>query len=311
MLLLASALLTASLGDFLLESGQVLKDLKLCYRTYGTRNADSSNVVLFPTWFNGKTENLETYISGTDPFVDASEFFVVAVDAIGNGNSTSPTNSRAQKGKAFPRFTIGDMVRSQHLLLSKELGIHGLHAVVGISMGGMQAFEWMARYPSFVKHGVSIVGTPRMTGADMALWIEMGMEQAGKAKGGGGSGNLQATLLSALGGLLGQRGGGSSIPRPENALAQFNAMARHNATQHFENSLSRTAQGIRARVLLFIAEKDQAVSGEIPNEFARLSGARRVILKDPSGHNAYKVERKLISGEVLPFLKNTRSQVFH
>lgn len=92
MLLLASALLTAYLGDFVLESGKVLKDLTIGYRTHGTRNADGSNVILFPTWFNGQTDGVESYVVNKHPFVDQTKYFVIAVDAIGNGVSTSPSN---------------------------------------------------------------------------------------------------------------------------------------------------------------------------------------------------------------------------
>ncbi len=306
-MLLAAALLTAALGDFVLESGRVLKDLKLCYRTYGEKNAAGTNVILFPTWFNGTTAQLETYILDQPAFVDPSRYFIIAVDAIGNGVSTSPTNAASgQRGKAFPQFTIGDMVRAQHLLLSKELGIHGLHAVVGISMGGMQAFEWMARYPHFMKKGVSIVGTPQMGPADMALWIEMGLEQANKPR---QSGN-HAGLGGILGGILRGGGGGlGKIPRPENAVAQFNAMRRHDATTHF-GGMAGLAKGVRAEVLIFVADKDQAVAEQAPADFSRLQGARFVRLTGPGGHNAYKTQREPISRESFAFLDGIRSTIF-
>lgn len=303
MLLLAAALLTANLGDFILDSGKVIQDLQITYRTYGNRNADSTNVILFPTWFNGRTEGLETYITGENPFVDSTRFFIIAVDAIGNGVSTSPSNSKLQKGKAFPKFTMSDIVRSQHLLLTRELGVHGLHAVVGISMGAMQAFEWMARYPSFMKKGISIVGTPQMTGADATLWMEMALQQQQKQPG------KKTDILSSIGGILAAR---KNLPSPDNALYQFNAMANHNVTRLFNHSLAATAKGIAADVLLFVADKDQAVSGTIPLEFARLKGAPVIRLSHPEGHNAYKMERALISREALPFLDGTprRSSIF-
>jgi len=254
MLLLASALLTAYLGDFVLESGKVLKDLTIGYRTHGTRNADGSNVILFPTWFNSKTDGVKSYVFNKHPLVDQTKYFVIAVDAIGNGVSTSPSNSATQKGKNFPRITIADMVRSQHLLLTKHLNVNQLHAVVGISMGGMQAFEWMGQYRTFMKKGISIVGTPHMTGADMALWMEMATSKVG----GGGkrsSGGMQQTILNGILEALGARGGGgSSIPAPDNAFYQFNAMATDNVTRLFGNSLEVTAKGIRAETMIFVAD---------------------------------------------------------
>jgi homoserine O-acetyltransferase/O-succinyltransferase len=310
MLLLAAALMTANLGDFVLESGKVLKDLTIGYRTYGTRNADGSNVILFPTWFNGKTDGAETYVIDKNAFVDQTKYFIITVDAIGNGVSTSPSNSTTQKGKAFPRITIADMVRSQHLLLTKHLNVNRLHAVVGISMGGMQAFEWMGRYPDFMKKGISIVGTPHMTGADMALWMEMATSKVGGGGGGAkkGNGGMQQTILNGILGALGARGGGggSSIPAPDNAFYQFNAMATHNVTRLFGNSLEATAKGIRAETMIFVADADKAVSNDIPLEFARLKGSRVIRLRSPDGHNAFKTERELISKEALPFLDGVK-----
>jgi homoserine O-acetyltransferase/O-succinyltransferase len=309
-MLLAAALLTAGLGDFELESGRVLKDLRLCYRTYGNKNAEGTNVILFPTWFNGTTAQLETYIQDDKAFVDVKKYFVVAVDALGNGVSTSPTNAvKEQRGKAFPKITVGDMVRAQHLLLSRELGIKRLHGVVGISMGGMQAFEWMARYPGFMKKAVSIVGTPQMSATDMTLWVEMGVEQAGKAKGGGraGGGGGAGGVMGMLEGLL--RGGGiRSVPRPENVLAQFNAMAQHNAARHF-GGMAGLAKAVKTEVLIFVAEKDQAVAEAAPAEFARQQGARLVKLMGPGGHNAYKTQREEISRETFRFLDGMQAGI--
>ena len=311
MLLLASALLFANLGDFTLDSGKVIQDLKLGYRTYGTRNADDSNIVLFPTWFNGTTELLEQYVTGPNPFVDSNKYFVITIDAIGNGVSSSPSNSTAQKGKLFPRFTMSDIVRSQYQFLTTQLGIKRLHAVMGISMGGMQTFEWMARYPGFMKKGISIVGTPIMSGNDALLWMQMAEKMASgqKKEGQSAAGNedMQTKIINAIGGILASKkdGGGSKLPMPDNALRQFDAMASHDATKRYNRSLEAMTKAITADVIMFIADNDQAVSGDVPLKFAKLKGCRVVHLTSPEGHNAYKVERELISREALPFMDGT------
>src|SRR5262249_14725584 len=70
----------------------------------------------------------------------------------------------------FPRFTIRDMVRAQHRLMTEVLGLEHVYAIVGQSMGGMQAFEWAVSYPDFATKVVTIVGSPQVTSYDLLLW---------------------------------------------------------------------------------------------------------------------------------------------
>ena len=70
----------------------------------------------------------------------------------------------------FPVFTIRDMVNSQYRLLTENLGINHIRAVMGISMGGMQTFQWIISYHEFMHKAVSIVGSPRLTAYDLLLW---------------------------------------------------------------------------------------------------------------------------------------------
>ena len=70
----------------------------------------------------------------------------------------------------FPVFTIRDMVNSQYRLLTENLGINHIRAVMGISMGGMQTFQWIISYHEFMDRAVSIVGSPRLTAYDLLLW---------------------------------------------------------------------------------------------------------------------------------------------
>ena len=95
----------AALGDLKLRSGAVIHDFRLGYRTFGQLNAAKSNAILWPTWLGGKTQELVQFI-GPDTVVDSTKYFVVLVDAIGNGISTSPSNSKFQPRLAFPEFTI-------------------------------------------------------------------------------------------------------------------------------------------------------------------------------------------------------------
>jgi homoserine O-acetyltransferase len=86
-----SQLQKANLGDVVLENGTELKNCQLAYRTFGTLNNDRSNAVLFPAWLGGTSEMLAGFI-GKEKFVDDTKYFVIAIDPLGNGVSTSPSN---------------------------------------------------------------------------------------------------------------------------------------------------------------------------------------------------------------------------
>src|SRR5882672_6837784 len=85
----------ASLGDSKLESGETIKNCRIGYRTFGELNSDKSNVVVFTTWFGGTSEQLAGGF-GPGKLVDTSKYYVIAIDALGNGVSTSPSNSALQ-----------------------------------------------------------------------------------------------------------------------------------------------------------------------------------------------------------------------
>src|SRR3954454_22476015 len=111
-----------SLGDLPLESGEVIRDFKMAYMTEGTLNAAKSNAVLMVTAIGGNHHRID-FLIGPGRGLDTNHLFVIRTNAIGNGLSTSPSNSAAQHGPAFPRFTIRDMVESQNRLLQR-LGIN-------------------------------------------------------------------------------------------------------------------------------------------------------------------------------------------
>lgn len=100
---------------------------------------------------------------GTGKGLDPEKYFVIAVDAIANGLTTSPSNSRAQPGMQFPKFNTRDMVNSTQRLVKDKFGIENLVTVVGASMGRMQALQYAVSYPEMTRTVVVIVPLAKTT----------------------------------------------------------------------------------------------------------------------------------------------------
>ena len=140
----------AALGDLELESGGKIVDYQQSYVTHGVLDDERSNAIVVCASLTGTHHRLD-FLIGPGKALDPSRYFIVATDAIGNGLSTSPSNSRAQPGMRFPRFALRDIVHAQYRLLTEHLGVSHVHAVVGASMGGMQALQWATSHPRFMR----------------------------------------------------------------------------------------------------------------------------------------------------------------
>ena len=162
----------ANLGRCTLASGAVIENCQIGYRTFGRLNAAQDNAVLVPTWLYGNTADLlSLFGDGSSPMhlIDTGKFFGIAIDAFGDGVSSSPSNSTTQHGPAFPAFTTRDMVEAEYRVVTEVLGLKHLHAVVGLSMGGEQTFVWAVTHPAFFDLAVPILGTPRLTPYDLQV----------------------------------------------------------------------------------------------------------------------------------------------
>ncbi|MBX9701229.1 MAG: alpha/beta fold hydrolase [Acetobacteraceae bacterium] len=135
--------------DFLLESGEAIEDFAVSYVTHGRLNAARDNAVLMVTAIGGNHHRLD-FLIGPGKGLDPERHFIICADAIGNGLTSSPSNSARQPGLRFPRFTIRDMVESQYALLTEHFGLDRVLAVIGPSMGGMQALQWGVSHPGFM-----------------------------------------------------------------------------------------------------------------------------------------------------------------
>lgn len=156
-----------SIGSLELEEGGVLPDCTLAVATHGTLNAAKNNAILVPTWYSGTSKIMEQVYIGKGRALDPTKYFIVVVNQIGSGLSTSPHNAAgALAGPAFPKVRIGDDVRAQHRLLTEKFGLSELALVVGGSMGAQQTYEWAVRFPDMVKRAAPIAGTAKNTEHD-------------------------------------------------------------------------------------------------------------------------------------------------
>lgn len=152
-----------NLGEFQLEEGGTIPSLELAYTTFGELNAEKNNAILIPTWYSGTSKAMEAYV-GEGRALDPGKYFIIIVNQIGNGLSTSPQNSEGEIAKSkFPHVRIGDDVRAQHKFITEKYGINELALVVGGSMGAQQTYEWAVRYPEMVKRAAPIAGTAKNT----------------------------------------------------------------------------------------------------------------------------------------------------
>ena len=139
------------LENFELQSGAVLPEARLAYKTYGSLNDEGDNVVVLPTFYTGTHERNEGFF-GSGRAIDPARHFIVSVNLFGNGVSSSPSNTPPPFDAArFPEVTFYDNVRAQHALLSEKLGIEQIALVTGWSMAGCQSFQWGAQYPGMVR----------------------------------------------------------------------------------------------------------------------------------------------------------------
>ncbi len=144
------------LGDLALQSGAVLPDAVLSWKTHGTLAPGRDNVVLYPTSYSAQHPDLE-WLIGPDGVLDPQRWFIVIPDMFGNGLSSSPSNT-----PQWPDLvTAWDNVHAQRRLLAERWGIEHLHAVSGWSMGAQQAYHWAALFPDAVARAVINCGSAR------------------------------------------------------------------------------------------------------------------------------------------------------
>jgi homoserine O-acetyltransferase/O-succinyltransferase len=168
--------------------GQTIKAVKVGWQSAGTLNADKSNAILITHFFSGNSHAFGKYkaedaaagywdgLIGPGKAVDTNKFFVLSSDTLVNLNTgvpgvttTGPASVNPDTGKpygmSFPVVGIGDFVNVQKALV-ESLGISKLHTVMGASMGGLQAYDWAARYPQMVDRIIPVISA-----AEASPWL--------------------------------------------------------------------------------------------------------------------------------------------
>jgi homoserine O-acetyltransferase len=312
----------AALGACKLVSGKQIAGCFIGYRTWGKLNAQRSNAILFPTWFSGRSSNIAPSV-GADSLVDPSKYFLIVVDALGDGVSSSPSTSTTQHGPQFPAITTQDMVNAEYRLVIEALNIYHLHAVMGISMGGMQTFEWMVDYPDFMDVAIPIVGSPRLTGYDLLLWYNE--ESALKSDPAWQRGHY--TKSPPLGAVQAIHQMNLTTPAnyarahppdkffadyveyltkgvlPFDAndwLAQLDAMIHHDVAHG--GKMEDAAKRVKAKVLVVAAAQDHMVNPKPALDFAALIGAKTLVLDSDCGHLSNTCKADVMNPAVRAFL---------
>ena len=145
-----------ALGDLALQGGEVLRDAKLAWKSYGTLSPARNNVIVYPTSYSATHDDQE-WLIGPDGILDPDRWFIVTPDMFGNGLSSSPSNS-----DAYPALvTVADNVHAQRRALRELFGIDRVAAVYGFSMGAQQAYHWAALYPDAVERAIVVCGSAR------------------------------------------------------------------------------------------------------------------------------------------------------
>jgi homoserine O-acetyltransferase len=162
--------------DFRFASGEVLPEIRIHYRTLGVPQRDASGrIVNGVLVLHGSSGDAGPVLapSFSEPLLttggplDASKFFLIFPDNLGNGRSTKPSDGLRA---TFPRYGYTDMVTLQHRLVTDGLGIDRLRLVIGISMGGMQAWMWGTRYPDAMDAIIPIAAMPTAITGRNLLW---------------------------------------------------------------------------------------------------------------------------------------------
>ena len=316
----------ASLGDFKLESGETILDCRIGYRTFGRLNpTDRSNIVVMPTWFTGRTGEM-TGLFGEGKLIDTSKYYVIAIDSLGNGISSSPSNSKLQPRMKFPKFSIVDVVNSQYNLLTRVLAIHHVRAIAGSSsIAGQATLQWMVSYPDFMDKAIPISASPRLTPYDLLLRQAMRDAITGDSIWKNGNYTVQpgtrlvaelASLIDITPEVFNESHKRDDVPAAiadmAKAIAQFDAndhlrqseaMSTHDISREFGGSMDEAAKVVRAKTLIIVSATERIVNPGPALAFAKLIRADVLELHNKCGQVLSSCDADKVNSAIAEFLE--------
>jgi homoserine O-acetyltransferase/O-succinyltransferase len=312
------------------ETGQEMDNVKIAYVTYGKLNADKSNAVLLVPGTSSGRHWADDYV-GPGKMYDSDKYFFIGVDAVGGGNSTQPKDGL---GMDFPRYTIRDIVHTEYHLVHEGLGLNGLHAVAGPSMGSFQGVEWGINYPTFMKGIVMIVPAARsdqhfhsIVDAVIGLitldpaykdgkYTENpveGIKRSGMIYFPWLFGDEYLTTLKEpepYQGALMAFGTGWSKTWDANALIiRYLASRNHDASAPYDGDMKVALAKIQAKVLLLTSQTDRTIPAYLSRElYAGIKNAQYIEIPTIRGHLGGaapakgSAEEAYITSHIRPFL---------
>lgn len=306
------------LADLVLPSGETLRNAKIAYKTHGRLASGRDNVILYPTPYSAQHGDIE-WLIGPGKALDPDKHFIVVLDQLGNGLSSSPSNAAPPQDRArFPAVTNLDNVAAQHRLVTEKFGIDKVALVVGWSMGAQQTLQWAVSHPDMVERIAPSCGTakttphnavfleglratltldPAWTGGDYSSQPAAGIRAFARVYAGWGFSQpfYKRELYRQLGfGSLKEFLTGFWEKRflrrdANNLLSMLRTWQLNDVgtTSGFDGSLERALGSIKAKATVMVGRTDLYFPPEdVEAEAAMIPGARYRVIESAWGHQA-------------------------